>query len=295
MSKSKIESKIYQIRDKKVIIDTDLAELFKIELNSILQIVKKNKTQFPSLFCFRMTTLEWLQLRKKIEFQEIRKELPIAFTEQGVAMLTALMKNKAMLLTNVRIMKAFVANRNSSELIKSLLIKIEAIEAKQKQTELKVADVFNSLDRSRYVTQGIFFDGQLFDAHVFISGLIRKAKKSIIVIDNYVDETTLLLLTKRNKNVACEIHTRLTMCLKSDLIKCNLQYSEIVLKSNKLSHDRFLIIDDKILYHFGTSLKDLGKKCFAFSRMDKLLPDLKSNLLSRSKEGRLSYLNGIDL
>lgn len=153
------------------------------------------------------------------------------------------------------------------------------MEIKQLQTDSKLELILSALETNTSPKQGVFFEGQLFDAHVFASNLIKKANKSLILIDNYVDETSLLLLSKRKKGVSCTVHTHLRPVLKKDLEKHNQQYPSINIIENSSSHDRFLIIDDTQLYHIGASLKDLGNKCFAFSRMDDVLGDIKMKLL----------------
>lgn len=287
ITKRTLASKIFTVRGYQVMIDTDLASIYKVDVKIFNQAVKRNKPRFPSSFCFQLTKKEWENLRSQFVTSSLshggRRYLPFVFTEQGVAMLSTILKSSVAIKVSIQIMNAFVVMRKSYVQLEGINQRIESIELKQLKSENKITQIFKALERSETLKQGIFFDGQLFDAHVFVSDLIRKAKKSIVVIDNYVDETTLLLLSKRSKKVKCEIHTRLTLSLKSDLEKCNMQYPEIVLFSNKLSHDRFLIIDDKMVFHFGASLKDLGKKCFAFSRMDSFLVELKSNLLSQSK------------
>jgi hypothetical protein len=287
IAKKSLSSKVFTIRDYQVMLDADIASTYKVDVKILNQAVKRNKKRFPSQFCFQLTKKEWENLRSQFVTSSLnhggRRYLPFVFTEQGVAMLSAVLKSTVAINVSVQIMNAFVVMRKSHTHLHGINQRIESIELKQLQSDNKINQIFKALEKSDTLRQGVFFEGQLFDAHVFVSSLIRKAKKSIIVIDNYVDETTLLLLSKRNKKVTCEIHTRLTLSLKSDLGKCNSQYPEIILFSNKLSHDRFLIIDDKLVYHFGASLKDLGKKCFAFSRMDSFLMDLKSELLSRSK------------
>lgn len=142
------------------------------------------------------------------------------------------------------------------------------MELKQLQTGSKLEQIFQALEKDYKPTQGIFFEGQLFDAHVFASDLIKKAKKSKVLLDNYIDETTLLLLSKRKKGVNCTVHTLIKLFLQKDLEKHNKQYEPISIKENKGSYDRFLILDDQKLYRIGASLKDFGNKCFAFSRMD---------------------------
>ena len=176
-------------------------------------------------------------------------------------------------------MNAFVAMRKSISQLHTLIQRMDGMELKQMQTDKQLEKLFSVLENRVEKKQGIFFGGQLFDAHVFVSKLVRGATKSILLIDNYVNETTLLLLSKRKKGVTCKIHTRITPSLRSDLIKHNEQYPEIIMLENKKSHDRFLIIDENKLFHFGASLKDLGKKCFAFSRMDEFLPEIRGKLL----------------
>jgi hypothetical protein len=156
---------------------------------------------------------------------------------------------------------------------------MEGLEIKQLNTDNKIEQIFKKLDNQITPNQGIFFEGQLFDAHVFVSSLIKMAEKSIIVVDNYIDETTLLMLSKRNDNVNCRVLTRINKALKNDLEKHNKQYPPIELIENTASHDRFIIIDNEHLYHFGASLKDVGKKCFAFNKMDSLISDIQSKLL----------------
>ena len=150
---------------------------------------------------------------------------------------------------------------------------------KQLQTDSKIEQVLKALETEIAPQQGIFFEGQLFDAYAFASDLIRRAKKSVVVVDNYIDETSLILLSKRKKQVICTIYTHLNTTARKDLEKHNQQYPSINLVENRSSHDRFLIVDDAQMYHLGASLKDLGRKCFAFSRMDQLLPDVQKKLL----------------
>jgi hypothetical protein len=161
-----------------------------------------------------------------------------------------------------------------------LLQRLDGLEIKQLQTDSKLELILSALETNTSPKQGVFFEGQLFDAHVFASDLIKKANKSLILIDNYVDETTLLLLSKRKKGVSCTVYTHLRPVVKKDLEKHNQQYPSINIIENSSSHDRFLIIDDTQLYHIGASLKDLGNKCFAFSRMDDVLGDIKMKLLT---------------
>ena len=280
-----IESKIYTVKGKQVMIDSDLAILYQTETKYINRAVKRNPERFPLDFAFVLTEIEWKNLRFQIGTLETsgkgkhRKYAPIVFTEQGIAMLSAVLQTEIAIRVSVQIIQAFVTMRKSISHLQGLLQRIDEVELKQLQTDKTLENILHALEKDLPKKQGIFFQGQLFDAHVFVSEIIKKAKQSIIVIDNYVNEETLLLLSKRHPKASCDIHTRINAVLKTDLAKYNQQYPVINLIENKGSHDRFLIIDDTALYHFGASLKDLGKKCFAFSKMDELLKDIKKYLI----------------
>lgn len=283
--KGNIENKIYTIRDLQVMLDSDLAELYQVELRVLNQAVKRNADRFPANFSFQLTSDEWDSLRSQIVILEEgkgkhRKYLPYAFTEQGVAMLSAVLRSEIAVKVSIQIMQAFVAMRKTLGNLHGVIQRLEGVELKQLQTDSKLEQIFKALEKVTEPKQGIFFEGQLFDAHVFASDLVKKAKKSIVLVDNYIDETTLLLLSKRKKGVSCIVHTRIKSVLQKDMEKHNKQYAPITLIENKASHDRFLILDDQELYHIGASLKDLGNTCFAFSRMDDLLATLKLNLLN---------------
>lgn len=278
-----INNKIYFVRGVQVMLDSDLGDLYKTETKFITRAVKRNSSRFPLEFMFQLTELEWQNLRFQSgtsnEGRGGRRYLPSVFTEQGIAMLSAVLHTETAVNVSVQIMKAFVVMRKSFIQLHGLLNRMEGIELKQLNTDKKIEQIFEGLNKDIDPTQGIFFEGQLFDAYVFVISLIKKAKSSIILLDNYVDETTLLMLTKRNLNVQCRVLTRINEALKKDLIKHNKQYPPIDLIENKESHDRFLILDNKHLYHFGASLKDVGKKCFAFSKMDDLLSEIQTKLL----------------
>jgi len=208
-----------------------------------------------------------------------RRYFPNVFTEQGIAMLSAVLHTEIAVNVSIQIMKAFVVMRKSLGQLHGLLQRMEGLELKQLNTDQKIEQIFEVLDKQIVPKQGIFFEGQLFDAHVFVINLIKTAKTSIVVVDNYIDETTLLMLSKRNVDVQCSVLTRITHALKNDIEKHNKQYPLIKLIENKGSHDRFIILDHKHLYHLGASLKDVGKKCFAFSQMHNLLSDIQTKLL----------------
>jgi len=206
--------------------------------------------------------------------QHLGGSLPFVFTEQGVATISAVLTSERAIEVNIRIMRAFVAMRRFIASNAKVFQRLDAVEMRQiehkAETDQKFEQIFNAIEkRSIKPKQGIFFDGQIFDAYKFVSDLIRRAKKSIIIIDNYIDDSVLLLLTKRKKSVTVKIFTKtISKQLALDVKKFNEQYPAIEIKEFKYAHDRFIIIDDKEVFHFGASLKDLGKKWFAFSKMD---------------------------
>ncbi|MBL4730046.1 MAG: ORF6N domain-containing protein [Sulfurimonas sp.] len=286
-----IKSKIYTMRDKQVMLDRDLAELYGVETKYLNRAVTRNKERFPEKFRFQITQVEYENLRCQIGTSSLvsqnvtplkhggRRYLPYVFTEQGVSMLSAVLKSRIAIDVSIKIMDSFVNMRQF--IFKNALIfqKVEHIEQKLLKHDEIFDKVFEALeDNNTTLSQGIFFNEQLFDAHNFVSDLIRSAKKSIVLIDNYVNDSTLLLFTK-NQNVEVVIHTNtFSKALKLDLEKYNKQYKDISIKTNKKFHDRFLIIDNKEVYHIGASLKDLGKKTFAFSKMEDLAPHLLEHI-----------------
>ena len=212
-----------------------------------------------------------------------RKYLPYVFTEQGVAMLSAVLKSETAVKVSIQIINAFVEMRRFLANNASVFKRLDNIELKQFKFEIETKENFNKIfnalqNKDLEPKQGIFFNGQIFDAYKFVSGLVRKANKSILLIDNYIDETVLNLFTKKKKNVKVTIFTKKsTKTMLQDAEKFNAQYPSVELKKFTKAHDRFLIIDDKHVYHFGASLKDLGKKWFAFSKMDKSAFSLLQN------------------
>jgi len=286
ITKSNIENRIYLIRGVQVMLDSDLAELYKTETKFINRAVKRNAARFPEEFMFQLTEQEWENLRfqsgTSSELHGGRRYLPNVFAEQGIAMLSAVLHTEIAINVSIQIMKAFISMRKSLGQLHGLLQRMEGLELKQLNTDQKVEKLFTALDNQLIPKQGIFFEGQLFDAHVFVIDLIKTAKSSIVIIDNYIDEGTLLMLSKRKSKVNCKIYTRINDALKKDIEKHNKQYPHIAMVQNNGSHDRFIILDNKQLYHFGASLKDVGKKCFAFSQMDNLLPEILTNLLEKT-------------
>ena len=279
-----IQKKIYTVRGLQVMLDSDLAELYGVETKMLNRAVKRNIERFPDKFMFRLEEDEWENLRFQIGTSKTgrggRRYLPYVFTEQGVAMLSAVLRSETAVKVSIRIMEAFVAMRRFLIANARVFERLDSLELKQLQTDRKIEQVLEAIDQKQIQpAQGVFFDGQIFDAYKFVSGLIRKANTSILLIDNYIDETVLDLFSKKKKNVKVTIFTaKITNALKLDVEKFNAQYPTLEIKKFSKTHDRFLIIDDNDVYHFGASLKDLGKKWFAFSKMDKTAFLLLDNL-----------------
>ncbi|NCA80317.1 MAG: ORF6N domain-containing protein, partial [Sphingobacteriia bacterium] len=277
-----IENIIFTLRGEQVMLDFHLANLYGVETKRLNEQVKRNPLRFPKTFMFQITTEEWESLRSQFATTEQnlllqsqfatskRRTLPYVFTEQGVAMLSAVLNSDLAIEASIKIMQAFINMRKFLLQNATVFQRLNQLELKQLQTDEKIERVFKALEAGQpQPNKGIYFDGQIFDAYSFISELIKKAEKEIILIDNYVDESVLTLLSKRGKQVNAIIYTKeISKTVKLDLQKHNAQYPPILVKSFALSHDRFLIIDKTELYHIGASLKDLGKKWFAFSRMD---------------------------
>ncbi len=270
-----IESKIYTIRNAQVMLDSDLAGLYNVETKVLNQAVKRNSERFPENFMFQLTKDEYKNLMSQFVTSSSqwggRRNLPYAFTEQGVAMLSGVLKSDTAVKVSIQIMNAFVAMRKFIASNAKIFQRLDAVERKQLEHDKKFEEIFDAIQsKDIKPDKGIFFDGQIFDAYKFVSDIIRSAEKSIVLVDNYIDDSVLTLFIKRNKNVQVTIFTKeISNQLLLDLDKYNAQYPHIEIREFKLSHDRFLIIDDKDVYHLGASLKDLGKKWFAFSKFDK--------------------------
>jgi hypothetical protein len=257
-----------------VMLDKDLAKLYNIETRVLKQAVKRNIKRFPEDFMFKLTEKEIEEMVSQSVIPSkkyLGGVLPYVFTEQGVANLSSILNNDKAIEINIAIMRAFVIMRkviNSNILINS---RIGNLERKHLIYDSNFEKIFNLLENNSIERkEGVFFEGQVFDAFNFVSDLIRKASKSIILIDNYIDDSVLTLFIKRKNNVKVIIYTEnISKQLHLDLNKYNSQYATIEIKELKNCHDRFLIIDNIEIYHFGASLKDLGKKLFAFSKLEK--------------------------
>ncbi len=280
----KIESLIKVIRGQQVMLDRDLAALYGVEVKRLNEQVKRNIKRFPKDFMFQLTKEECL--RSQIAtLNEGRgqhlKYMPYVFTENGVAMLSSVLRSDTAIEVNIRIMRAFTSMRhflqNNAEVFQRLsTLEYHQLEMQQhlQESDKRIEEVFRRLDEGNAKPkQGVFYNGQIYDAYNFVSDLIKSARKRIILIDNYVDETVLTLLDKREDGVSAVIYTQqINRQFQLDIDRHNAQYPPINVETFRLSHDRFLCIDDDV-YHIGASIKDLGKKWFGFSRMEILTPD----------------------
>ena len=273
-----IRDVIYTIDGQQVILDRDLAKLYQTDTRTLKQAVKRNQDRFPTDFMFELSDVQinilvsQLVIPSKSYFGGAK---PFAFTELGVAMLSAVLRTPVAVEISLQIIRAFVEMRKL--LINNTLIlqRIDRIEIQQIETELRFERVFKALEeKNNKPERGVFYKDAVFDAYSFVCDIIRNAQTSIILIDNYVDDTVLTLLSKRKSDVEVVIYTPLSKHLELDLNKHNTQYPVIKIKTFNDAHDRFLIIDGKEMYHIGASLKDLGKKWFAFSRMDSFVNDV---------------------
>jgi len=305
-----IQGMIFTVRGVQVMIDSDLAKIYGVETKVFNRAVKRNIERFPVSFRFQLTKEEYEDLRCQfgtssmvtqnaipergdVRSQSLtlneepdlrsqiatssghggRRYLPYVFTEQGVSMLSAILRSETAIRVSIQIINAFVEMRRFIRHNADVFARLDSVERRQiafeSETEEKFEKVFQALESTDLPKQGIFYDGQVYDAYIFTAGLVRKAKRSLILIDNYIDDSVLTLLSKRGKTVSCTIYTgKISKQLALDLKKHNRQYPPITIEILNDAHDRFLIIDEEAIYHFGASLKDLGKKWFAFSKFE---------------------------
>jgi hypothetical protein len=283
ISQLDLEKRIYTIRGVQVMLDSDLAEIYGVPTSRLNEQVKRNIERFPEDFMFKLSVEEWEHLISQFATSSVhggRRKSPSVFTEQGVAGLSGVLKSKLAIQVHVAVMRAFIAMRKIITSQRGLTQRIDGLERKYFETEQKFERVFQALAQNTIPTQGIFFDGQVFDAYAFASRIIRSAEKNIVLIDNYIDESTFTHLSKKKKGVLVRILTKSqSKQIQLDLKKANEQYGGFELHSFDKSHDRFLIIDDQDVYHLGASLKDLGKRWFAFSKLDKASVDGLLNMI----------------
>lgn len=274
-----INNLIFTIRGEQVILDRDIALLYGVETKRVNESVKRNKDRFPETFCFKLTVEEVKNLRSQFATSNTSKNyggtryLPYAFSECGVAMLSSVLKSKQAINISIKIIEAFVQMRKELYKNESILKRINEIELNHTNfinlTNEKFNRIFDIIEIKKEENNKVFYEGEVFDAYSFIIDLIKKAKKSILLIDNYVDIVTLNILKNRNNGVNIKIFTKNISNINNiDLNKFNLQYNDLTLIENNKFHDRFLIIDNMFIYHIGASLKDAGKKCFAINKIN---------------------------
>ena len=270
-----IKKLIYTIRGKQIMIDSDVANIYHCETKYVNRVVKRNIERFPEEFCFQLNENEFESLRCQfVTLNENgrgqhRKYLPYVFTEQGIAMLSALLKSNIAVSVSVSIMKAFIEMRKFLMINGQVFERLTSVENKLLEHDKKFNEVFNQLQLEENIKQRIFFDGQIYDAYSIIVDIIKRANSKILIIDNYIDDSVLKMLAKKKNNVEVVILTSDKSNIENlDIKKFNKEYPILkVAKTNKF-HDRFIIIDKKEMYHLGASIKDLGKKCFAINRIE---------------------------
>jgi len=274
-----IGSRIFLIRDTQVMLDRDLAEFYEVKPIRLREQVKRNAERFPSDFMFQLTDAEVDIMVSQSAIPSRRHlggALPYAFTEQGVAALSGVLRSDRAVEVGIQIARAFVAMRRLLVTHSRVFQRLEAVEHKQLETDKKLEVVLDALETGsrKSLRQGIFYNGQIFDAYAFVAELIRSAKQSLVL-----DDSVLTLLCKRRPEVTATLCTRkITKAFLLDLDKHNAQYPPVSVKSLAGFHDRFLLIDNQELYHLGASLKDLGKQCFAFSRMDDFAEEILAKI-----------------
>ena len=282
ISNEEIKNLIYTIRDKQVMLDSDVAMLYHYETKNVNKAVKRNIDRFPEEFCFQLTENEFQTLRFQIgtskqneEFRGGRRYLPYVFTEQGIAMLAGVLKNDIAVKVSINIIKSFIEMRKFININKNLYEKIITIENKMDKKfiehDKKFDLIFDQLQLEENIKQRVFFEGQIYDAYSIIIDIIKKANKKILIIDNYIDDSVLKMLTKKKNNVEVVILTSAKSNIQNiDIQKFNKEYPILKLAKTNKFHDRFIVIDNKEMYHLGASIKDLGKKCFGINKIEDL-------------------------
>ena len=282
-----IKRRIFTIRGRQVMTDSALAEYFGTTTGNLNRAMKRNIKRFPESFCFQLTDDEILRCQIGIPMQKRgikggRSYLPYVYTEQGIAMLTSVLHTERAIAASISIMEAFVEMRHFIANNAALFERISSVELRQleyqKQTDKKFDQLFEFIGEHTETHQKIFFDGQIYDAFSLLIELIQKAEQEIILVDGYVDVSTLNVLAKKKSGVAVTIYTfSKTKLTAQDVAAFNAQYPQLDVKYTNIFHDRFLILDRKTVYHIGASLKDAGKKCFGIT----LMKDAGSELMKK--------------
>ena len=295
ISKEEIKKLIYTIRGKQVMIDNDVARLYHYTTKNINKAVKRNIERFPEEFCFQLTENEFQNLRfqigtsKQNESQNLRfqietskqsseinnnlrggrRYLPYVFTEQGIAMLAGVLKNDIAVKVSLNIINSFIEMRKFIASNGQVFERLTNMEYKLLEHDKKFDIVFDQLQQEENIKQKIFFEGQIYDAYSLIIDIIKKANRKVTIIDNYIDDSILKMLAKKNKNVEVTILTSIKSNIQNiDIQKFNKEYPTLKVARTDKFHDRFVLLDNKEMYHLGASIKDLGKKCFAISKVE---------------------------
>ncbi len=286
---TEIRNRIYTIRGKQMMLDSDLAELYGYEVKRLNEQVRRNKERFPEDFMFQLQAEE-IPVSLKSQFATLNennnkrglhmKKMPYAFTEQGIYMLSTVLRGELAVKQSIFIMRAFREMRHFIANNAALFDRISKVELKQLEADKKFDQLFEYVNTHAETNQKLFFDGQIYDAFSLLIELIQKAEQEIILIDGYVDVSTLNLLAKKQTGVAVTIYTyKKTKLTAQDVATFNAQYPQLDVKNTNAFHDRFLILDGKTVYHIGASLKDAGKKCFGVTLMKDAGPDLMKKLV----------------
>jgi len=282
VNKQNLQDKIHTIRGFQVMLDRGLAELYGVKPIRLREQVKRNIERFPNDFMFQLleNEVDFMVSQNAIPSkQHLGGSLPLVFTEQGVATLSSVLTSKMAVEIHIGIMRAFVNMRKFISNNALIFQRLDSLEQKQFRTDEKIDVILNALeDKTKKPDERIFFDGQIYDAYAFVNDLLKSAKSEVVLIDNYIDDTVFTLFSKYT-NLKIKIYTQtISKQLRLDYLKYNSQYQNIELQEFKNAHDRFLIIDQKEIYHIGASLKDLGKKWFAFSKFEMEALDILGKL-----------------
>lgn len=267
-----IKSLIYTIRGKQVMLDSDVARLYHYETRRINETVKRNGERFPIEFCFQLTSNEYESLKSQIATSNIRggkQKLPYVFTEKGILMLSGLLKNEIAIEVSIRIVEAFVEMRNFISLNGQMFARLTNVEYKLLEHDKKFDEVFEQFQLGENIKQRIFFDGQIYDAYSIVIDIIKRANRKILIIDNYIDDSILKMLAKKKNDTEVVILTSDRSNIDNlDIKKFNKEYPILKVAKTNRFHDRFIVIDNKEMYHLGASIKDLGKKCFGINKIE---------------------------
>ena len=294
ISEVTIKNLIYVVRGQQVMMDSDLAMLYQVETKVFNQAVKRNIERFPERFRFQLTKEEYDSLRSQFVTSNGkggRRYMPYVFTEQGIAMLSAVLRSETAVQVSIKIMDAFVEMSRFLASNALMFERINEMEVKQlafqKSTEEKFDKIFHYISEHEEYSQKVFFDGQIYDAFSLLVALVSKAEKKLVLVDNYVDVGTLNILAKKKADVEVILYTvRRTRLSEADVNNFNQQYPILEVKYTGVFHDRLLIIDDTCAYHIGASIKDAGKKCFGINLIEdtRIVKDILERLNLESEE-----------